>query len=539
MPTKREVLPDYLARYQRVVFVGTAAGNASASLGHYYASPGNAFWELLYGAGLTTSSLEPREDAWVLVDRIGLTDLCKHHHGMDSTLPTDGHDIGSFVGKIEKHAPDWVAFTSKTAARTAAKLLERSADSVHLGPQADWQIGRSRVFVLPSPSGANRGRAGLEGKASRLEWYAELREHVWPQAEVPPRLGRALCSELLCALRFGHLRPLLSATLRDTTLDLEFRGTAFNIYYRGGSLVSVSRNPSTGELACKFDREYTDTTHSRGRAPKKGRPKAAMDLPDRKLDTLDAVTAWVDVFPRLKSAMDVYFGNPSHPREERQYSQETVRSNNFGSACDKTDYVMADLEYKAACGWEDPGEGPRKKDMYFDLVGAYWPSTGASRRNPDKLRLSIIEVKYRETALQGEQGLVEHMRDVMSWFGPEKVVALKAEMIAVLRQKHYLGLISSPKPPTGFDGGRVEYLVLLADHDPGSRILHNVLSQVEHDRPLAGPDGVDVVELRFCTGTFMGYGIWREGIKTLAELRSSHNRQIYSSSSSRGASTPE
>ena len=113
------------------------------------------------------------------------------------------------------------------------------------------------------------------------------------------------------------------------------------------------------------------------------------------------------------------------------------------------------------------------------------------------------------------------------------------EMIAVLRQKHYLGLISSPKPPTGFDGGRVEYLVLLADHDPGSRILHNVLSQVEHDRPLAGPDGVDVVELRFCTGTFMGYGIWREGIKTLAELRSSHNRQIYSSSSSRGASTPE
>jgi double-stranded uracil-DNA glycosylase len=531
MPSNREVLPDYLARYQRVVFVGTAAGNDSARLGHYYAGPGNAFWELLYGAGFTTSRLEPREDAWVLVDRIGLTDLCKHHHGMDSALPTDGYDIGNFVAKIEKHAPDWVAFTSKAAARTAAKLLGRSVDSVRLGPQPDWQIGRSRVFVLPSPSGANRGRTGLEGRASRLEWYSELRDHAWPQAALPLGPGRALCSELLDGLRFGHLRPLLAATLRDTTLDLEFRGNAFNVYYRGGSLVSVSRNPSTGELACQFDPEYTDTTHSRGRAPKKGRPKAVMDLPRSKLDTLDAVAAWVDVFPRLKGAMDVYFGNPSHPKEERQYSQETVRSNNFGCACDKTDYVMADLEYKAACAWEDPCEGPVKKDMYFDLVGAYWPSTAASRRSPDRLRLAIIEVKYRDIALQGEHGLVEHMRDVVRWFGPEKVAALRAEMLAVLRQKHYLGLISSPKPPTGFDSGRVEYLVLLADHDPGSRILHNVLSQVERDRPLAGPDGVDVVDLRFCTGTFMGYGIWGEGLKTLGELRSGYDRQICSSSS--------
>lgn len=523
---KREVLPDYLTRHQRVVFVGTAAGNESARLGHYYAGPGNAFWELLYDAGFTTSRLEPREDAWVLVDRIGLTDLCKHHHGMDDALPADGYDIGSFVRKIEEHAPDWVAFTSKAAARTAAKLLGRTAESVHLGPQADWLIGRSRVFVLPSPSGANRGQNGLEGRASRLEWYRELRDRAWPQDGIPLGPGRALCPELLCELRFGHLRPFLSATLRDTALDLELRGTAFNIYYRGGSLVSVTCNPSTGEFACQFDAEYTDTTHSRGRAPKKRRPKAVMDLPDRRVDSHDAVAAWIDAFPRLKSAMDTYFGNPSHPKEERQYSQETVRSNNFGSACDKTDYVMADLEYKAACTWKDPSGVPKKKDMYFDLVGAYWPSTASSRRNPDKLRLSIIEVKYRDAALQGEQGLLEHMRDIVRWFGPETVAALGAEMLAVLQQKHFLGLISTPKPPTGFDVGRVEYLVLLADHDPASRILHNVLSEIERDRPLAGPDGVDVVDLRFCTGAFMGYGIWGEGVKTLGELRSGHGRVI-------------
>jgi Uracil DNA glycosylase superfamily len=139
MPTKREVLPDYLARYQRVVFVGTAAGNASASFGHYYASPGNAFWELLYSAGLTTSSLEPREDAWVLVDRIGLTDLCKHHHGMDITLSTDGHDIGSFVGGRSRS-------TRLTGSPSRARPLPGP-------PRSSWSVPQIRCTLGRKPTG--------------------------------------------------------------------------------------------------------------------------------------------------------------------------------------------------------------------------------------------------------------------------------------------------------------------------------------------------------------------------------------------------
>lgn len=47
------VLPDYLAPDLRAVFAGTAAGERSAALGHYYAGRDNEFWSLLHKSGLT------------------------------------------------------------------------------------------------------------------------------------------------------------------------------------------------------------------------------------------------------------------------------------------------------------------------------------------------------------------------------------------------------------------------------------------------------------------------------------------------------
>jgi hypothetical protein len=39
-----EKLPDQLQDHLRLVFAGTAAGQRSADVGHYYAHPGNRFW---------------------------------------------------------------------------------------------------------------------------------------------------------------------------------------------------------------------------------------------------------------------------------------------------------------------------------------------------------------------------------------------------------------------------------------------------------------------------------------------------------------
>jgi G:T/U-mismatch repair DNA glycosylase len=53
------VLPDYLDHGLRVAFCGTAVGETSAACVHYYAGPGNAFWQFLYDSGLTSRRLAP------------------------------------------------------------------------------------------------------------------------------------------------------------------------------------------------------------------------------------------------------------------------------------------------------------------------------------------------------------------------------------------------------------------------------------------------------------------------------------------------
>jgi TDG/mug DNA glycosylase family protein len=170
------VLPDHLATGLVAVFVGTAAGDASARRGHYYAGPGNALWRLLADAGLTPELLGPERDVEILGHGFGLTDVAKLRSGNDDTLRADDFDVPAFVARIERFRPAWVAFTSKRAASVVAQALGHGR-AVALGRQA-WTIGASRVFVLPSPSGSNRNPAVLEGKASRLDWYRDLRRAI-------------------------------------------------------------------------------------------------------------------------------------------------------------------------------------------------------------------------------------------------------------------------------------------------------------------------------------------------------------------------
>ena len=54
---------------------------------------------------------------------------------------------------------------------------------------------------------------------------------------------RQLTPTLFNELKEGSFKPLLEYVKADDTLDLEFRGNYFTIYYRGGALLSVSENP--------------------------------------------------------------------------------------------------------------------------------------------------------------------------------------------------------------------------------------------------------------------------------------------------------
>lgn len=145
------ILPDVLGPGLRVVFCGSAAGTKSALVGAYYAGPGNRFWPTLYAIGLTPRLLSPQEFRAGRAYGIGLTDIVKRRAGEDRLLAAADFDAAGLRAKIEHYQPAFLAFNGKRAARA---FYGRAG--VAYGPQAG-RIGQTRVFVLPSTSGAARG----------------------------------------------------------------------------------------------------------------------------------------------------------------------------------------------------------------------------------------------------------------------------------------------------------------------------------------------------------------------------------------------
>jgi len=143
------VLPDLLAPDLDIVFCGTAAGDASARQGAYYAGRGNAFWPTLHQVGLTPRQLMPREYPELLTWRMGLTDMVKLVSGNDEVLSKEQFDVDRLRLMVRDYRPRILAFTSKRAAR------EFVGRPVGYGCLAQSE-GDTALFVLPSPSGAAR-----------------------------------------------------------------------------------------------------------------------------------------------------------------------------------------------------------------------------------------------------------------------------------------------------------------------------------------------------------------------------------------------
>ncbi|MEC7490817.1 MAG: mismatch-specific DNA-glycosylase [Pseudomonadota bacterium] len=136
------------------VFCGSAASSASASTGAYYAGPGNRFWPTLSETGLTPHQFEPSEFQKLAALGIGLTDLAKYEYGMDKGLSSAAYDTAALIEKIKYFTPSLLAFTAKRPA-SIFMLSALDYNLKHYGEQA-VRIGPTRIFVLPSPSGAAR-----------------------------------------------------------------------------------------------------------------------------------------------------------------------------------------------------------------------------------------------------------------------------------------------------------------------------------------------------------------------------------------------
>lgn len=291
-------------------------------------------------------------------------------------------------------------------------------------------------------------------------------------------MPRGLSQQFMDDLGHGFLAPLRQRVRRDGSLCMELREDYLNVYYRGGSLLRLTRTPIG--YAARFDEKYF--------APGSVRP---VDLPDAVRDFCD-VDAWLTGLPHLKDAMDV------HPKlgAERQAQQLVVADNNTGIAARSTDYFVCDIEYASGFG-------------RFDLVAVHWPSRPATRKRQDGRRLVVAELKYADGALEGAAGLHAHVRDVNACLGdPGKLAGLKDEMVRVFNQKRELGLVDCGLPLVGFSDEKPLLLLVLANHDPDKSAMARLLATLPPS-PHA--------DVRVASASWMGYGLYDPKLRTVTE----------------------
>ena len=283
----------------------------------------------------------------------------------------------------------------------------------------------------------------------------------------------------------GSLHPLLAAVKSDPTLCLELRGDSINIYYRGGSLMKVEQR-SNNVYIFSFNENYFSGTNR-------------ISLPDR-----TDVNAWLEVTPKLKNAMDQHLGKKR--KNEREFQQLLLQENNYGRIARSTDYYICDIEYQNENG-------------RFDLVAVHWPSKPSKRKKAEDRRLVFIEMKYGDNALDGSAGIKSHIEDVNRFLSdPVKLINIKEDMVVVFKQKRDLGLLDCGKNLASFSNEKPLLLLAFANHDPEKSGLRSVLDNLP-DSPHA--------ELRVATASFMGYGLYDQGIHTIDETRKRFSDYIY------------
>ncbi|HEX6434510.1 MAG TPA: G/U mismatch-specific DNA glycosylase [Gemmatimonadales bacterium] len=144
-------MPDLIRPGLTVLFCGINPGLYSGATGHHFARPGNRFWRALYLAGFTPQQLEPWEEHRLIGFGLGITNLVARATASAGELSKEELIDGRrrLERKVRRYVPAWVAVVGMGAYRTAFARPRARA-----GLQPD-SIGKSRLWVLPNPSGLN------------------------------------------------------------------------------------------------------------------------------------------------------------------------------------------------------------------------------------------------------------------------------------------------------------------------------------------------------------------------------------------------
>lgn len=151
-----ETLPDLLRPKLDLVFVGINPGERSAERGHYYGHPGNAFWRRLSSSPLVGRAVTCEDDASLLREGIGFTDVVKRVV-TDSTQVTDDELLAAVAGFRERIASASARAVCFTAVRPFEAVYPRAWRAHGWGRQAVPALAGAEVWVMPSPSGRAAG----------------------------------------------------------------------------------------------------------------------------------------------------------------------------------------------------------------------------------------------------------------------------------------------------------------------------------------------------------------------------------------------
>jgi TDG/mug DNA glycosylase family protein len=146
-------LPDLLEPGLKAVFCGINPGARAAEAGHHFLGHSNRFWRVLHLAGFTPGLIRAQDDATLLDHGFGITAVVGRPTAKASQVTRSEFVLAAAAlkEKIERFAPSHFAFLGKVAFASIFNQRE-----VAWGRQ-QVSIGNTTLWVLPNPSGLNRG----------------------------------------------------------------------------------------------------------------------------------------------------------------------------------------------------------------------------------------------------------------------------------------------------------------------------------------------------------------------------------------------